>query len=79
MPKAIPDQTPQNSLMDTSLHSREKIQPQPPEHRHKFPQPENLDKPLVQLHPQGEDFRIKRNHDFPAHRKGTPNTAIQTK
>ena len=55
---------------------REEIQFHPPEHRHKLLQPGNLDKPLVQPHPQGEDFTIKRNHKLPACRKGNPNTAI---
>ena len=36
------------------------------------PQPGNLDKPLVQSHPQGADNTIKRSHDPPACRKGTP-------
>ena len=50
---------------------REEIQLYPPEYRHKFRQPENLDKPLVQPHPQGADFTTKRNHKLPACRKGT--------
>ena len=29
------------------------------------------DKKLVQLHPQGTDYTIKRNHELPACRKGT--------
>ena len=32
---------------------REQIQLHPPEHRYKLPQAGNLDKPLVQHHPQG--------------------------
>jgi len=55
---------------------REEIQLHPPEHRGKLPQPGNLDKPLVQPHSQGGDSTIKRNHEHPAYRKGTPNTAI---
>ena len=55
---------------------REEIQLHPPEHRHKFPQPGNLNKSLVQTHPQGADSTIKRNYDLLACRKGTPNTAI---
>ena len=47
----------------------EEIQLHSPEHRHKLHQPGNLDKPLVQLHPQGADSIIKRNHEFPAYRK----------
>ena len=35
-------------------------------------QPGNLDKPLVQPYPQGADSTIKRNHELPAYRKGTP-------
>jgi len=55
---------------------RDKIQLHPPEHRHKFPQPRNCDKTLVQPHPQGADSTIKRNHKVPFCRKGTPDTAI---
>ena len=55
---------------------REEIQFHSPEHRHKLPQPGNLDKPLVQPQPQGADSTIKRNHELPVCRKGTPNTAI---
>ena len=55
---------------------REEIQLHPPEHRGKLPKPGNLDKPLVQPHSQGGDSTIKRNHEHPAYRKGTPNTAI---
>ena len=58
---------------------REEIQLHPPEHRHKLPQPGNLDKSLVQPHPQEADSTIKRNHGLPAYRKGTQNTAMQTK
>ena len=32
---------------------REEIQLHPPEHRPKLPKPGNLDKPLIQPHPQG--------------------------
>jgi len=39
------------------------------------PPRENLEKPLVQPHPQGVDPTIKRSHVLPACRKGTPNTA----
>ena len=52
------------------------IQLHPPEHRNKLPQSRNLDKPLVQLHPQEVDSTIKRNHELTAYRHGTPNTAI---
>ena len=55
---------------------REEIQLHTPEHRYKFPQPGNLDKPLVQHHPQGAGSTVKRNHKLPTYRKGTPNTAI---
>ena len=51
---------------------REEIDLHPPEHRHKFPQPGNLNKPLVQPHPQEADTTIKRSHDPPACRKETP-------
>ena len=55
---------------------REEIQLHPPEHRLKLPLPRNIDKPLVQPHPQGAGATIKGNHELPAYRKGTPNTAI---
>ena len=65
-------QTPQNSLLDTSLHSREKTSSSTHQNTGtSSPQPGNLDKPLVQPHPQGEDAVIKRNHKLPACRKGT--------
>ena len=51
---------------------REEIHLHPPEHRHKFPQPGNPDKLLIQPHPQGADTTIKRSHNLPACRKGTP-------
>ena len=50
---------------------REEIHLHPPEHRHKFPQPGNPDKLLIQPHPQGADTTIKRSHNLPACRKGT--------
>ena len=52
-----------------------KIQLHPPEHQCKLPKPGNLDKPLVQTHPQGRTSTIKRNHKLPAYRKATPSTA----
>ena len=55
---------------------REEIQLHPPEHRLKLPLPRNIDKPLVQPHPQGAGSTIKRNHKIPTYRNGTPNTAI---
>ena len=55
---------------------KEEIQLHPPEQRHKLPQAGNLDKPLVQPHPQEADSTIKRNYELLAYRKGTPNTAI---
>ena len=36
----------------------------------------NLEKPLVQPHPQGGISTIKRNHKLPAYRRTTPKTAI---
>ena len=54
---------------------REEIQLHRAEHRHKFPQQGNLDKPLVQPYPQGADPTIKKNHELSACRIGTPNTA----
>ena len=41
---------------------KEEIQFHTTENRHKLPKQGNLDKPLVQLHPQGADSTIKRNH-----------------
>ena len=55
---------------------RGEIQLHPPEHRCKLPQPGNLDNPLVQSHPQGAGSTIKRNHELPAYRKGTPNSNL---
>ena len=43
---------------------REEIQLHPPEHRQKFPQPGNLDKPLVKLHPWGSVSTIRRTTTF---------------
>ena len=59
-----------------TAHKREEIQLHPPEHGCKLAQPGNLDKPLVQPHPQGAGSTIKRNHKLLAYRKGTPNIAI---
>ena len=56
-----------------TAHTREDIQLHPPEHRHK---PGNLDKPLVQPHPQGACSTIKKNHKLSAYRKNTPNIVI---
>ena len=53
---------------------KEEIQFHTTENRHKLPKQGNLDKPLVQLHPQGADSTIKRNHKLNACRKDTPNT-----
>ena len=36
----------------------------------------NVDKPLVQPHPQVATSTIKRNHKLPAYKKVTPNTEI---
>ena len=55
---------------------REEIQLHPPEHRCKLHYPGNLDKPLVQPHPQGATSTIKRYHKLSAHRKATPDRAI---
>lgn len=54
---------------------RHEIQLHSSEHRHKFPQPGNLHKPLAQPHPQEADSTVKRNYDLAACRKKTPNTA----
>ena len=59
----------------TSLQ-RENIQFHPPEHRHKLSQPGNLDTALVQPHPQGAGSTIKRNHELPVYRRGTPNSNL---
>ena len=55
---------------------REEIPLHPPKHRCKLPQLGNLDKPLVQPHPQRAGSTIERNDELPAYRKGTPDTAI---
>ena len=36
----------------------------------------NLDKPLVEPHPQGETYTIKKNYKLSEGRKATPYTAI---
>jgi len=41
---------------------REEIQLHPLEHRCKLPQPGNLDKPLVQPHPQGAASTINKKY-----------------
>ena len=70
---------PTDTIKRTTGHcialQREAIQFHPTEHRHKFAQPENLHKPLVQTHPQGAVSITKRNYNHPAYRKETPNTA----
>jgi len=66
---------PQTHYRHLTAVQREEIQFHPSEHRHKFPQG-NPEKPLVQPHPQGADFKIKRSHNLLACRKETPNTAI---
>ena len=50
---------------------RGEIQLHLPEHRHKFPQLGNHNKPLVQPHPQGADTTIKRNYDPPSYSRET--------
>ena len=78
----LPEVTPNplkshNSLLDTSLHSREKKSSSTHQHTEaSFPNPGNLEKPLVQLHPQGGTSTIKTNHKLPEYRKAMPNTAI---
>ena len=47
-------------------HQIEEIQLHPPEHWHKLPWSGNLDKPLIQSHPQGGTSTVKRNHKLPA-------------
>ena len=54
---------------------REEIQLHPPEQT-QAPQQGNLDKSLVQPHPQGADSTIKRNHELPVYRNSTQNTAM---
>ena len=66
----------QNTTEDFIALLRKEIEQHPQEHRHKVPQPGNLDKPLFQSHSQGVDITIKKNHEFPVFRKGTPNTGI---
>ena len=55
---------------------RDEIKFHTTEHRHRLPRQGNLDKPLVQPHPEGAGSTIKRNHELPAYRNGTLNTAI---
>ena len=55
---------------------REEMQLHPPEHRHNLPSLRNLDKPLVQPHPQGGTSIIKRKHKLPAYRKAMPNIEL---
>ena len=55
---------------------REEIQLHPPEHRYKLLQTENLDRPLLQPHPQRTDSTVKRNQKLPDFRKCTPSTEI---
>ena len=50
---------------------RDEVQLHPPGHRHRLPQPVNLDKPVVQSHSHGVDSTIKRNNELPACRKGS--------
>ena len=52
---------------------REEIQLHPPEHRCKLPWQGNLDKPLVQPHPQGATFTIKGTANF-QHKERPPQT-----
>ena len=59
---AKPKDTPKLTTGHFIALQREEIQFHSPEHRHKLPQPGNLDKPLVQFQPQGADSTIKKNH-----------------
>ena len=67
--------------MDTPKHNtghfialqREEIPLHPPKHRCKLPQLGNLDKPLVQPHPQGATFTIKGTTNF-QHKERPPQT-----
>ena len=49
---------------------REKTQLHPPEHQRKLPYPGNLDKPLIQPHPQGGTSTIKRTPQTARIQKG---------
>jgi len=73
---AKPIDTPKLTTRYFIALQKEEIQLHQPEHRCTLPQPGNLDKRLVQPHTQGIDSTVKRNHELPACRKGTPNTAI---
>ena len=73
---AKPIDTPKLTTGHFIALQREEIQLHSPEHRHKLPQSGNLHKTLVQPHPQGAGYTIKRNHKLPACRKATANTAI---
>ena len=70
-----PIDTPKLTIGHFIALQKEDIQLHAPEHRHKFLQPGNFDKPLVQPHPQGADSKVKRNHDPPDCRRWTTNTA----
>ena len=63
---AKPIDTPKLTMGHFIAFQREEIQFHPLEHRHKFSQPGNLGKSLVQSYPQGADSAIKRNHELPA-------------
>ena len=73
---AKPTDTPKHTTGHFIALQREEIQLQPPEHRHKLSQPGNLDTALVQPHPQGAGSTIKRNHELPVYRRGTPNSNL---
>ena len=74
-----PCQTPRCPKLTTGHFialQREEIQPHSTELRPKLHLTGNLDKPLVQPHPEGADSTVKRDHDLLACREGTPNTTI---
>ena len=73
--KAIPSPwSPQNTSGYGTALKRDKIQPHPPEYRHKSSQPGNLHKALVKTQPCGTDSIFKRKYNLLACRKVIPNT-----
>ena len=72
-----PTDTPKLTTGHCKALQREEIQPYPPGHRHKFPEPRNFHKPLVQPHPQEQTPQLRGTMTLqPAERR--PQT-LQTK
>ena len=62
-----PTDTPKLTTGHFIALQRKEIQFHTPEHRHKLPLPEKLDKPLVQPRQQGADSTIKRIYEIKRH------------